>query len=168
MDYVADSRALSRIPCSSYNYTSIKIPVAVAVNLWKTAAIPPTKQRPLHGLRKRLERTDLVGIKRAGAIDNCYFGVRNGGASRESYHVILMRNTRRSRSPSPQRSASTSAGGKQREQQKPLAGLADVLRLIRESATDAGLDTITRRGINAEVEGARRKRIAKAGSSRRR
>jgi hypothetical protein len=49
------------------------------------------------------------------------------------------------------------------EQQKPLAGLADALRLIRQSARDASLDTTTRREINAEVEAARRERSAKLG-----
>ena len=53
-------------------------------------------------------------------------------------------------------------------QQKPPADLAGLLRLIRQSARDAGLDTMTRREINVEVEAARRERIAKAGSSRRR
>jgi Arc/MetJ-type ribon-helix-helix transcriptional regulator len=55
----------------------------------------------------------------------------------------------------------------QDEQQKPRADLVSVLRLIRQSAKDAGLDTMTPREINAEVHAARRERIAKAGSSRR-
>src|SRR5215831_12828355 len=53
------------------------------------------------------------------------------------------------------------------EQEKPLGDLASVLRLIRQSVKDAGLDTMTRREINAEIEAARRERITKARSSRR-
>lgn len=53
------------------------------------------------------------------------------------------------------------------EQQKPAADLAGVLRLIRQSARDAGLDTMTRREINAEVEAVRKARITKTDSSRR-
>lgn len=52
------------------------------------------------------------------------------------------------------------------EQKKPAADLASVLRLIRRSARDAGLDTMTPREIDAEVEAARRERITKANSSR--
>jgi Arc/MetJ-type ribon-helix-helix transcriptional regulator len=53
------------------------------------------------------------------------------------------------------------------EQQKPRADLATVLRLIRQSAQDAGLDAMTPREIKAEVQAERRERIAKLGSSRR-
>jgi Arc/MetJ-type ribon-helix-helix transcriptional regulator len=55
----------------------------------------------------------------------------------------------------------------QDEQQKPLGELAGVLRLIRQSAKNAGLDTMTPGEIDAEVQAARRVRIAKPGSSRR-
>jgi Arc/MetJ-type ribon-helix-helix transcriptional regulator len=55
----------------------------------------------------------------------------------------------------------------QEEKQKPRAGLATVLRLIRQSAQDAGLDTMTPREIKPEVQAARRERLAKLGSSRR-
>lgn len=54
------------------------------------------------------------------------------------------------------------------ESQKSLSDLASVLRLIRRSAKDAGLDAMTRREINAEVAAARRERAAKARQSKKR
>lgn len=48
----------------------------------------------------------------------------------------------------------------QEEKQKPLSDLASVLQLIRQSAKDSGLDAMTRREINAEVEAARKERAA--------
>lgn len=54
------------------------------------------------------------------------------------------------------------------EQQKPAADLASVLRLIRQSARYAGLNTMTRREINAEIKVARKERITKTDLSRRR
>lgn len=48
----------------------------------------------------------------------------------------------------------------QEEKQKPLSDLASVLRLIRQSAKDSGLDAMTRREINVEVEAARKERMA--------
>ena len=49
------------------------------------------------------------------------------------------------------------------EQQKPLVDLGDLLRFIRQSARDAGLDTMTQREIKAEVEAVRREHVSKAG-----
>lgn len=48
----------------------------------------------------------------------------------------------------------------QEEKQRPLTDLASVVKLIRQSAKEAGLDAMTRREIDAEVETARRERVA--------
>lgn len=53
------------------------------------------------------------------------------------------------------------------EQQRPsraaaLAELGEIVRLIREEARRAGLDKMTKREVNAEVEAARRQLAANA------
>jgi Arc/MetJ-type ribon-helix-helix transcriptional regulator len=55
----------------------------------------------------------------------------------------------------------------QEEQQKLRGDLAGDLRLIRQSATDAGLNMMVPREINAEAQAGRRERMAKAGLRRR-